>query len=77
MFNTRPPPSPFPLLLVADPTKEALEEFRSKVVVALDRILANKDAVSRNEAGELAFLLRYRIFIVPSFSFRHSDVTSS
>jgi hypothetical protein len=36
MSNTRPLPSPFPSSLVADPTKEALEEFRSKVVVALD-----------------------------------------
>jgi hypothetical protein len=61
--NTRPLPSPFPSSLVVDPTKEALEEFRSKVVVALDRVLANKDAVPRNEAGELAFLLRYPIQI--------------
>ena len=63
MSNTGSPPPTFPSSLAADPTKEALEEFRSEVVVVLDRVQANKDAVLRNEAGELAFLLRYPIQI--------------
>jgi hypothetical protein len=45
MSDAGSPPSPFPTPLVAGPTKEALEEFSSEVVVALDRVLANVDAV--------------------------------
>jgi hypothetical protein len=61
MSNTKLPPSPFPLSLVVDLIKKALKEFCSKVVVALDQVLANKDAILKNKARELAFLLRYPI----------------
>jgi hypothetical protein len=63
MFETRTPLPPLLLSLVADPTKEAFEEWSSEVVVALDRVHANKYAVPKSEAGELAFLLRYPIQI--------------
>ena len=45
MFETRTPPPPLPSSLVADPTKEALEEWSSEVVVALDWVLADVDIV--------------------------------
>ncbi len=51
MSETRSPPSSLPSSLVANPTKEALKEMGSEVVVALAGVLTNKDAVSRNEVG--------------------------
>jgi hypothetical protein len=54
MFETRTPPPPFPSSLVADPTEEAFEEWSSEVVVALDRVLAEVDAVPGYKARRLA-----------------------
>ena len=45
MSDTRLPLSPLPLLLVIDLTKKALKKAHSKVIVALDRVLANIDAI--------------------------------
>jgi len=57
MSDTRSSPSPFPSSLVADPAEEAFKELSSKVVVALDRVLAHVDAVTSNKTCWLALLL--------------------
>jgi hypothetical protein len=54
MFETRTPPPLLPSSLVADPTEEAFEERSSKIVVALDRVLAEVDTVSGYKVMQLA-----------------------
>jgi hypothetical protein len=54
MLDTGSSLSPFPSSLVANPTKETFEESSGEVVVALDQVLSNEDAVPSQEVRWLA-----------------------
>lgn len=57
VLDTRSSPSPFPSSLVTNPTKETFEESSREVVVALDRVLSDEDAVPGQEVKWLALAL--------------------
>jgi hypothetical protein len=56
-FDSRTPASPLPSSLIADPAKEALKELSRDLVIALDRIFSDEDAVSKEKSSREVSLI--------------------
>jgi hypothetical protein len=57
MFEPRTPASSLAPSLIADPAEEALEKLSRGLVIALDRIFSNEDAVSKKESSREVSLI--------------------